>query len=758
MDFFNKFEDEIRKAGYKPVKPLRISGSGSWDRLYYMNEKRASGRYQLHVEGDKAFGIYGSDKDHNGFQVWRSWDGLTLDNKTIKANKEWQDRRRAEAEKAEAYRQNKIAKMLTSIYKTLPKADDKFKYLVKKEVTAHSIIKYRKRTNCLVLPVLQMDGKVTSVQYITAKGDKYFFAGGRVRGGFLPIRDKGEDWDEIYITEGYATGMSIKKAMNKTVICAFNANNLVPVAKMFKEKYPQARIVICADNDQFPSDKYPKNKKWVNTGIDRATQAAGETGAEMYYPEFDEDMIELRPTDWNDYARFYGTEKIKEQLSKKPERAIEKKVETNKAEMHSERIIVDPEKELWITVKAEKMKWQGNLQYGNPDNNFSLLNAQLQLLYDPLWKGTFVYDEFAGRCIVIKPLPWDNHENFHYREVTDSDLTRLRSALMADLKIKVGSKGEMNDIIDIVSKDRSIHPVRNYFDSLQWDGEERLDNWIIDYCNPLSGNREYIRRVSACFILAAVKRIYFPGTFHKQMLVLEGKQDIGKSTLLRTLATFNGISYFSDRITFKDIDNPYLCSHLAGNIIVEFPELTGFSLQDRNKIKGWISQSEDEMQPKHKMRVEKYARQFVLAGSTNDSTWMNDPTGGVRFWPVHCGKIDIKGIEKVVLQLWAEAVFRIKNGEAHWILDEDPLYNVMKAEQAVRYDGHVWLEIISEYTRGKDEINIDDVLTDAVKIPTERWNQRTKAEVGDCLRELGYESKVVWCSKTKGRRRKWLKT
>jgi len=744
MDLITRFLGILQSEGFVPVKPLEEYRGGNWPRLRYMNEKKSSGRYALHIKGDIACATYGSDKA-DGFKTWRSWEGQTLKSEDIKAAKKWFDEKQKLQDKAEKARHIKIARRLTKVYKNLPAAPADHPYLVKKEITPHPLIKYRPKTKGLVLPMLQPDGKAGSLQFIAESGAKWFFTGGKVKDGFLPITSAGDDFgDVIYITEGYATGQSIRDATNRPVICSFTAGNLPAIAKAMKNKHSSALIVIAADNDQFPSKDWPEKKPWKNTGIDRGTQAAGLSGGLLKYPDFDEDTHDLRPTDWNDYACIYGKEKLKSALAVEKSYALPKEQilspkSDDSAAASSPHGNLTPAENKWRLTMSQ-VRWKGG-QTGFFDDKHSIHNAILYLSYHPDWGGTFVYDEFGHQNVVVKPLPWDDKATFKWRETTDADLTQLRAMLWSKNNIKLGSKAEINDVLEVVSKNKTVHPVRTYFDGLLWDGTARLDDWILKYCNPQGGNPDYLRKVAACFLLAAVKRIYFPATFHKQVLVLEGAQDIGKSTLLRELATFNGVEYFSDKISFKHIGNPYLCAYLAGILILEFAELRGFQAQDQNIIKAFITQTDDEMQPKHKMRVVRYPRQFVMAATVNNSQYLVDATGGVRFWPVHCGKIDIHGINLVKQQLWAEAVHRIKRGEEHWIKDDDPVYNTMKLEQAQRFEGNVWLEPIRTYLDGAEQADVDDILKNGLFVPVERWSNKYKEQVRECLRELGYDNK-----------------
>lgn len=757
-DFYDEFMQVLQDEGYEPVKPLQEDRGGPWPRLRYQGERQPSGRYILHMDAEKAFATYGTDKGGDGFKTWRSWEGHKLKPEDIRNNQAWYEKKRKAQEQAETKRHARLARLLTRAYKRLPYASAEHQYLKDKGVDAHPMMRYRAKTRCLVLPVLHMDGKVYSLQYINERGDKWFHTGGKVKGGFVPLSGEGDDWASMYMVEGVSTGMTVRMATDKPVVCAFNANNLVPVTKAFRKKYEAARIIIAADNDQFPSEGWPKSKAWVNTGLDRAIHAAGHTGAEVKAPMFEDDFHELRPTDWNDFACYYGIDKVKSELiaGPMPVRSSDPPTLSPKTQgpaINSPTELTDVERK-WLEVEP-LVKWKGGVS-GYYDDKHSVHNAILFLSYHPQWAGTFVYDEFSNNNIVLKSLPWDDGRVFKWREITDQDLTQLRALLWSRHNTKIGSKGEMNDILDVVSKNKPVHPVRDYFDELVWDGVPRLNEWMIRFCGIQSGNLDYVRRVSACFLMAAVRRVYEPGTFHKQMLVLEGKQDIGKSTLLRSLATFDGVEYFSDKISFKSIDNPYLCSFLSGRLIIEFPELKGMGIQDRNIIKAWISQTEDEMQPKHQMRVIKFPRQFVLAASTNDAGWMTDPTGGIRFWPVHCGKIDLAGFEAEKMQIWAEAVHRVKVGEAHWIQDDDPVYATMMVEQVSRYDDNIWLEPIREYVQGKAEVTTEDVLKNALHIPVERWTHKAKSSIGECLRSIGWDNPARWCKHEKKHKRTWV--
>ena len=88
----------------------------------------------------------------------------------------------------------------------------------------------------------------------------------------------------VLICEGWATGVSIYLAVNQSipVFVAFNAGNLLDVGQVMRQRYPNARILFCADNDAVTSEKTGKN-----TGVESATAAAKAIGGEVIIPNFD---------------------------------------------------------------------------------------------------------------------------------------------------------------------------------------------------------------------------------------------------------------------------------------------------------------------------------------------------------------------------------------------------------------------------------------------------------------------------------------
>jgi len=167
------------------------------------------------------------------------------------------------------------AERAKEIWDKLPEAGSS-DYLVKKQVMAHGV---RFSRGSIVVPVRNAAGELAGLQFIDGSGGKKFLTGTAKKGCWHSIGAVSPS-APLCICEGYATGASIHKAMGWPVAVAFDAGNLTPVAKALHGKYPNQKIIVCADNDI---------QTLGNPGVKRAREAAGAVGALLAVPTFPEE-------------------------------------------------------------------------------------------------------------------------------------------------------------------------------------------------------------------------------------------------------------------------------------------------------------------------------------------------------------------------------------------------------------------------------------------------------------------------------------
>ena len=134
---------------------------------------------------------------------------------------------------------------------------------------------------------------------------------------------------EIILSEGYATGASLHMATGKPVAVAFDAGNLEPVAIKLREKFPNAAITICADNDHQHTRRTPEGPEPWNKGVEMAEKAAQAVGGKVVVPTFTKEEKERGLTDFNDLHQSRGLDAVRKQVG--PERQQEKEREKGRS-------------------------------------------------------------------------------------------------------------------------------------------------------------------------------------------------------------------------------------------------------------------------------------------------------------------------------------------------------------------------------------------------------------------------------------------
>ena len=291
----------------------------------------------------------------------------------------------------------------------------------------------------------------------------------------------------------------------------------------------------------------------------------------------------------------------------------------------------------------------------------NLANLILILREAPKWKGVLAYDEFNARVVIRKRPPWGD-------ELPDSPWTDHHESLarvwFQSEKINP-SAGDVGRAVQAAARHNPFHPVRDYFDSLVWDGMPRLDRWLVTHLH--TEDSEYVRAIGPRYLISSVARIYQPGEKVDHVLVLEGPQGRQKSEALRILAVND--SWFTDRLSHVASKDAVL--EIAGVLIVELAEMDVLTKATSSAIKAFLTRRRDRFRPPYGKHAIALPRQCVFAATINppaSGRYLKDPTGARRFWPLACrGTIDRDGLKTARDQLWAEAVHRYKAGACWWL-------------------------------------------------------------------------------------------
>jgi predicted P-loop ATPase len=368
----------------------------------------------------------------------------------------------------------------------------------------------------------------------------------------------------------------------------------------------------------------------------------------------------------------------------------------------------------------------------NGDARSILANVIMALRLAPEWSGVLGYDAFGLAAVALREPPWGTGRNSAHGAVpwTARDDVLAANWLQHN-GIMVGH--ELAQVaVELVAQDNKFHPIRDYLDGLQWDGQPRVGHWLSSYVG--AHPTAYVSAVGEKFLISAVARVQKPGCKADQMLVLEGSQGVGKSTTLSIL----GGQWFSDELA--DVGSKDAAMQVRAAWILEVSELDALGRREVATIKAFISRSTDRFRPPYGRRVIEAPRQSVFAGSTNADSYLRDETGGRRFWPVRIHQIDRDALEKDRDQLWAEAAYLYRSG-LRWWLDERVLIQDAAREQEARYSGDPWDELIRTFVESRSSVTVGEVLELLLHIDRGKWTQADQNRVARVLRSLGFERK-----------------
>lgn len=389
-----------------------------------------------------------------------------------------------------------------------------------------------------------------------------------------------------------------------------------------------------------------------------------------------------------------------------------------------------------IGTHETELKWDISKDNGVKPTVRNVVNYLLCKEYPFL--GILKYNDFTNDIMFTGPAPWHNGKRLGIW--TDSDAIHLKYWLNAVRGVYV-STILCHEAAIVAAEKFRYHPVRDYLKTLEWDGVHRLDTWLIDYAGV--EDTKYTRAVGVKTLLGAVGRVFNPGIKFDNMLVLEGEQGIGKSTLISIL----GGEWYGD-ISITDNDKDTIDA-MRGSWIIEVSEMVCSRKVDTDKLKSFLSKTTDRVRLAYRRNSEDYPRQSIFIGTINPeegSGYLKDMTGNRRFWPVTCTEIDTEGLRQVRNQLFAEACSRYFKGEKLY-LDEE-LAKMAADEAEKRRQKDAWIDPIQDWLLRPDVeigehrnvVTGREILEECIGIPVSRMTNKELNRVANIMvKELGWE-------------------
>ena len=359
-----------------------------------------------------------------------------------------------------------------------------------------------------------------------------------------------------------------------------------------------------------------------------------------------------------------------------------------------------------------------------------LANAYIALKHDPAVRDALAYDEMACTAMLMHQIGVPMGGELEVpRPLTDKDVDDIQKLLQHAGLDRI-CREPVHSAINCHAREHGYHPLRDYLESLSWDGKPRANVWLITKLG--AENADYVHMIGQMFLISMVARIFEPGCKADHMLVLEGPQGALKSTACQVL----GGEWFSDGL--PDITAGKEASqHLRGKWLIEVAEMHAYSRAEASLLKSFISRQVERYRPAYGRLEVHERRQCLFIGTTNKETYLRDETGGRRFWPVKCGEIDIEGLAADRDQLFAEAIYLYHAGVPWWPERQFELQEILP-RQAERYEGDPWEETVSEFLVGKSRATISQVAKDGLFIETPRIGKSDQNRIAAIMMAIGW--------------------
>ena len=347
-----------------------------------------------------------------------------------------------------------------------------------------------------------------------------------------------------------------------------------------------------------------------------------------------------------------------------------------------------------------------------------------------LWKAKLLRD---GRGLVMKkPINFiiflENHpkyagklkfnEYLYQKEFDGKVFNDFQQDIVyndADQELGIYNRSMVDSALSQVFEKNKYNPVVDYLNSLKWDGKKRIESLFIDLLE--ADDTELNRIMTEKWMIAAVKRTIEPGCKFDNMIVLQGGQGIGKSSICERLAK----GFFST-ISLDEIDNKDIVEKMNKTWIGIIDEMDNFNRKEMSKVKTFLSQVKDTVRLAYARNAVPFNRHCIFIGSTNDDTFLRDSTSSVerRFWVIKCNKTKMDNkIRKVMTddyvdQLWAEAYWYYKLDPKQYLDIEPKWFDEFARVQGQfkTYNDDDIVEYIRDVLDGEYYINPDGEVYD----------------------------------------------
>lgn len=300
-------------------------------------------------------------------------------------------------------------------------------------------------------------------------------------------------------------------------------------------------------------------------------------------------------------------------------------------------------------------------------------NWDLLMLHDPVLRA-LARNEMDLTTVTRRPFPWRAVEAGKDDALTNADRAQISAHLQRAYNMPRPAQEQLNGVIDMVAQDNAFHPVVEYLECLEWDGISRVETYLP------GAQDDYTRRVARLVAVQAVARALDPGVKVDNCLILTGRQGLGKSWFVETMA--RGWTCTLGPIENSGLRDTVMAMTRSWVTVAD----EGFAMKkaDAEALKQFVTLTHDVIRLPYAREHVKLPRRQVIWGTTNDAVFLRAQEGNRRFLIVEVAeKLDFgKYSDEYVNQVWAEAVHIWKTSKAQYGLKDNPELFLSASEEA----------------------------------------------------------------------------
>ena len=292
----------------------------------------------------------------------------------------------------------------------------------------------------------------------------------------------------------------------------------------------------------------------------------------------------------------------------------------------------------------------------------SIENVQYVFENDVYFKDAFFFNRYNGKREIVKRMEWMDEDR---KTFTKSDFSHIIKYLQTNYSL--GKKDNIADALDIVFEKNRYNPLQDYFASLKWDGVCRAEELFIDFLG--CDDSLYTRLTTRKFLLAIVTKTFY-NVHYDRLLVLEGKENIGKDFLLEKLMPEKEM-FSNSFVLSKEVKENI--EQTQGKSLVVWQEMNVMKGSLFERFKAFMTSSYNTVRMAYNADAQDYQMRCVFASTSNEENCVPDEEGNRRILVLHCDKSKRKKVvgrdftKEYRNQIWAEMYY-------YYMQDEDLFY------------------------------------------------------------------------------------